>query len=256
MRRIGFATLFILILSSIQGQITMRNESLISPEVPIAYRGLDNKITFVGVKIGKRHTLRNRIGDVYKAYGPYFLYKGAPQKKDTLYLYKGKKLLHTAIIDLQNLKTASVFLGRIRDSIVTIPEILSNNELILSHEPQLAKPCSRVLAFDFELIYTSGDTLTLPKRKEYDELLKNENLIDSLWHRFLNSSGEEELISAKLDSLYGYPECSGNQFTIHGLSLIEELCPGDKLRLVFAKISCSDCIQRTYFVNKTFLIKE
>lgn len=235
-------------------QIRMLNLSLIKPDTALAYRFQENRITFQGIKLNRSYQLKNSEQKFQKfSNDTVFLYKPVKiQKWDTLYLYKNRKLIESFVIGLENLAPAKVYLGSIRDSLVTVDEILQNNELILSHEPQLFKPCSRVLSFTFQLICKNTNDTTA-----YPISLHPET--EAFWNNYQDSILDLDLsfeqTQTELSKIDFYSEVAGFSFSDLGIRLLSELSPGDKLRLEFAKISCSSCIQRTYFIDKTFTIK-
>lgn len=146
-------------------QVDILNNSLLNPSFPVAYREYENRIFVKGFERDSTIILVS-VNDTLRKHGNYYFYKGSKLKTDTLKVLKEGNVLAQKVYSIENLRTPKIYLGSIRDSLVTVEDILNNSALIVSYEPQIAIPCTMVLNFDGEILKKDGKKIPLVKNNQ------------------------------------------------------------------------------------------
>lgn len=214
-----------------QGEIL--NISLLDSSYPVAYRGHDNRILVKGFENDSTIILISTI-DTLDKFGEYFYYPAIKLKTDTLQALKNGKVIAEKVYNIEHLQDLKIYLGKIRDSLVTIKEILNNTQLIVTYEPQIAIPSTRVLNFDGEIIKKKGKKIPLVKENQ-----KTENWTNKKWER------EFAKIERKGGTIYN----GMNQLNSYQLKLIKKMKSGDLLFIQSCVLACPSCINRRVNIN-------
>lgn len=232
---------FLILLQSnfLFSQVEIHNNSLLDPSFPVAYRGYENKIIVVGyendstlILVGTYDTL-NKLGD-------YYYYHGSKLQTDTLKALKEGKVIAQKVYSIEILREPKIYIGTIRDSLVTVEDILNNSELIVSYEPQIAIPCTRILNFDGVILKKGGKKIPLVKENQ-----KTENWPNKKWDRKL----------AKIERKGGTIYNGMNFLNSYQIKLIKKMKSGDLLHIQYCTLSCPSCGNRKISLNLRLTIK-
>ena len=197
----------------------------------IAYRYFENRLEVMGETIDSTFQLFSIEGEVWRM-DNVFLYN--PKSKithDTLSLRRNGNNLGEFVFQIENLKDPKVFLGELRDSVVSKQFLLSNPVLILTHEPQLAKPCSIIIAFSASIVKANNDEIDLMDESFTKWVGWSDKRIERYWKR-------------KGALSFGRSKFSKNQ-----LKKIRRMRVGDVLWIKTATLSCPSCIARKISVD-------
>src|SRR6218665_1440326 len=139
-------------------QTEIINTSLTIPTADIAYRFYENMFQVQHsekdstiILLSNNDTLQRFGFDFYT-----YLYNGSENKIDTILALRNDEIISQKIVRIENLKIPKIFLGDLRDSLVTKNQLFANPGLIVTFEPQLAKSTLRVLSFTGEIIKQNG----------------------------------------------------------------------------------------------------
>lgn len=220
-------------------QVDILNNSLLNPSFPVAYREYENRIFVKGFERDSTIILVS-VNDTLRKHGNYYFYKGSKLKTDTLKVLKEGNVLAQKVYSIENLRTPKIYLGSIRDSLVTVEDILNNSALIVSYEPQIAIPCTMVLNFDGEILKKDGKKIPLVKNNQ-----KIENWTTKKWERKLAE------IERKGGSIYN----GMNQLNPYQIKLIKKMKPDDMLHIQYVILSCPSCVNRKINGNLRLTIK-
>jgi len=197
-----------------QGEII--NISLLDPYANIIYRNTGTKIIVKGYEQDSTIKLVT-TNDTLLKIGDYFHYNSSFASIDTLKAIMNGKIIAQKTYSIENLRKPKIHLGSIRDSLVTIKDILNNSQLIVSYEPQIAVPCMRLLHFDGLILKKSGKKIPLTKE-------------NGIW--------------------------TGNTLNTYQLKHIKRMKPGDVLHFQNGILSCPSCINTRTIINLRFTIKQ
>jgi hypothetical protein len=131
-------------------------------------------------------------------------------------------------------------LGSLRDSFVTKDQLLANPGLIVSYEPQIARPCTRVVDFTGEIIKRNGRHIPLEDKKSK----RYQNWSNEKWERKLLN------FEKRGGTIYN----GMNVFKSMQVKLIERMKKGDILQYHMVTLSCSSCVKRKMTVNLRFIL--
>lgn len=221
------------------GQVEIQNNSLLDPSFPVAYRGYENKIIIKGYEEDSTVILVSN-NDTLRKFGDYYFFKGSKLKADTLKALREGKVIAQKIYTLENLREPKIYLGTIRDSLVTVDDILNNSELIVSYEPQIAIPCTRILNFDGVILKKGGKKIPLVKENQ-----KTENWTIKKWERKF----------AKIERKGGTIYNGINHLNSYQIKLIKRMKSGDVLHIQYGTLSCPSCVNRKIYINLRLTIK-
>lgn len=222
------------------GQLSILNNALVNPDFPVAYRGFANKIVVKGYEKDSTVTIVTK-NDTLKKIADYFYYLGSPLKKDTLIVYKEGKELAQKVYNIENLHKPKIFLGEIRDSLVTVEEILNNKNLIVTHEPQIAIPCTRVLEFNAAIIKKNGKEIPLVKKKQERHIFWSDK----------NMKRKTPKTDKSRVAIYS----DINQFNSYQIKLIKNMKIGEVLHIKHCVLSCPSCRKTRVSINLKLTIK-
>lgn len=221
------------------GQAEILNKSLLDPSFPVAYRGFENRIVVTGyekdstvVLVCKKDTIKKR--------GDFYFYEGSKLKTDTLKAIKDGRIVAQKSYSIENLRQPKIYLGTIRDSLVTVEEICNNAALIVSYEPQIALPCMRIVNFDGLILKRDGKNIPLVKEEQ-----KTDNWSSEKWERK----------RAKIERKSGSIVNGTNQFNAYQMRQIKKMKAGDVLHIQNGTLSCPTCANKKIIVNLRFIIK-
>ena len=209
------------------------------PSTPIAYRGYSNKIVIEDYEQDSIVIVVTQ-NDTLKKVSDYFYYSGSKQKQDTLTAFKDGKIIAQKVYTIENLRNPKIFLDEIRDTLVTIEDILTNSHLRVSYEPQIAIPCTRILKFDGVIIKRTGKIKPLVRENR-----KTENWSSDKWTRKV----------AKFERKGGTIYNGTNQLNSNQIKLIKRMKSGDILHIQYGTLSCSSCMPRKIYINLRLTIK-
>ena len=223
----------------LNGQVEILNNLLLEPSTPIAYREYSNKIVVKGYEQDSTVIVISR-NDTLQKYSDYFLYRGSKLEKDTLIVYKQGEIIAQKVYSIENLNKPKIFLNEIRDSLVTVEDILNNTKLIVSYEPQIAIPCSRVIDFYGFIIKKNGKKTPLKREKQ-----KTKNWNNEKEARKLNRLEKK-----------GAVFYSGiNQLSLYQIKLIKRMSSGDILNIQDVTLSCPSCSNARLHIDLRLTIK-
>jgi hypothetical protein len=220
-------------------QVEIQNNSLLDPNFPVAYRGYENKLSVKGFENDSTVILVS-INDTLRKFGDYYFYRGSKLKTDTLKALKEGKVIAQKIYSLEILREPKIYLGTIRDSLITVEDILNNSELIVSYEPQIAIPCTRILNFDGVILKKGGKKIPLVKENQ-----RTENWTIKKWERKL----------AKIERKGGTIYNGMNHLNAYQIRLIKKMNSGDMLHIQYGTLSCPSCVNRKININLRLTIK-
>ncbi len=232
---------FLLLLCShgLFGQVLLHNISLSDPNIPIAYRGFLNKIIVKEFENDSTVIIISQQDTLQKS-GDYFYYVGSKMKEDTLTAIKENQILAQKVYYMENLQQPKIYLGKIRDSLVTVHEICNNTALIVSYEPQIALPCFRIVNFDGVILKRDGKKIPLVKEEQ-----KKNNWYSEKWERK----------RAKIERKGGSIVNGTNQFNAYQMRKIKKMKAGEVLHIQNCTLSCPTCAYKKIVVNLRFTIK-
>lgn len=149
-----FLIVFLMFSSKLIGQINLYNSSLTDTTESILYQGYDNYLKVEGLEQSNllivtkdQDTLRYHA-DAFHYYYP------SKRGSDTLTILKNNVKISEKLFVIKHLRSPTIFLGNIRDSVVTKKQLLSNPGFTVSYEPQFAKSNFRVLNFKGFISYS------------------------------------------------------------------------------------------------------
>ncbi len=220
------------------GQAELLNLSLLEPNLPIAYRGFENKLV-VNEYENDSTIIIVGISDTIKKHGNYYFYTGSPTKTDTLKAYKEGKLIAQKTYTIENLRQPKVYLGSIRDSVVTVEELLKNTLFVISYEPQIPVSSYRVYDFEGSILKKNGKIISLESEFKDQALWSIEKL-------------ERKL--ARNEKRGGFIYSGKYQFSNDQLKHIKKMKTGDILYIPTVTLTCPDCVLRKMSVNLRCII--
>lgn len=238
MKKLFFFLLFFPI-HFLAGQIEIVNISLLEPSLPIAYQNYSNKIVVKGYEEDSSIIVIAQ-NDTLKKQDYYFQYEASKNEKDTLIVYKQEEIIAQKVYSIEILSKPKIFLNEIRDSLVTVEDILNNSKLIVSYEPQIAIPCTRVVNFYGYIIKKNGKIIPLKRERK-----ESEN-----WN---NKKRERKFNKLKKKGMVFY---SGiNQLSSYQIKLIKRMNSGDILTIQDVTLSCPSCMKLRLHINLRLIIK-
>lgn len=221
------------------GQAEILNKSLLDPTYPVAYRGFENRIVVTRYEEDSTVVLVCEK-DTIKKRGDFYFYEGCKLKTDTLKAIKDGRIVAQKSYLIENLRQPKIYLGTIRDSLVTIEEICNNTALIVSYEPQIALPCLRIVNFDGVILKRDGKKIPLVKEEQ-----KKNN-----WY-----SEKRERKRTEIERKGGTIVNGTNQFNAYQMRQIKKMKAGDVLHIQNGTLSCPTCAYKKIVVNLRFTIK-
>ncbi len=239
MRIFGVITSLLLVFN-LTSQVELLNSSLIEPSVPIAYKWYDNKLQLnIGISIDSVLIIDSDL-DTLKNLSDFIRYipKNVDRMLDTLRVFQNGVLLTEKVYSLKNLGPPSVFLGSIRDSFVTKEQLLENQGLITSYEPQLAKSCTRINCFKSFIIKRDGKV----------RLLKSKKTRNSVYD-------DKKYFFIVRKDRYCQDKSIGNKFDKRQLKKINRMRKGDVLFIESVVVGCSSCSSRYLILNFRFIVQ-
>lgn len=249
MIRILFIFIF-LPLNGIVAQSELLNNSLIDSTLPVAYRVAYNKIVVKGFEMDTTIQIIS-LSDTIHLVGGYFPYLGSKMNTDTLKAIKDGKVITQKIYNIENLREPKIFLGRIRDTLVTVKDILRNNALLVSYEPQHWIACTYVTQFYGRILKRNGKEIDLRKKAEKE----NNSMI-----RWSDEKFEKKFYMMEKRMERGVIEGVDSYFNEIGLSdkqlnYVKRMKSDDVLSIDLVVLQCSSCIARKMVANLRLRIK-
>jgi len=230
---------FLLLLCShgLFGQVLLHNISLSDPNIPIAYRGFLNKIIVKEFENDNTVIIISQQDTLQKS-GDYFYYEGSKMKEDTLTAIKENQILAQKVYYIENLQQPKIYLGKIRDSLVTVDEIVNNAALIVTYEPQIAISDIMVVNFDGFIFKKTGDKTPLVKQNQ-----ESDNWSTNRWER-RNSKIKRKGVGEK-----------NNCLNSKQIKQIKKMQSGDVLIIHYVVLTCPSCVHIKKEISLRFKIK-
>lgn len=232
----------------------MKNMSLLTPDSAVAYLHNANLLEFTGINKKKEHTLLCE-GDTIKNHSKNrFIF--FPKKKGyhTLQLYKKKKLIDEFKIRTEILGRVKVYMGELRDSMVTAHDLVNNLYFNVTHFPQLKDPCTSVFTVDLIIKKANGQKIELGFRDSIQEIYySNLSYLEDLKYEYIEEGKDvtylEKYIDEAHESSYRDP-----LFDFYEMAIIASLEKGDMVFIPMVTLQCPSCIARKFGVNLKFII--
>lgn len=134
------------------------NTSLTKPELNIIYQGTESIIEVIGFNNQSNLKLLSAAGEGEKLKSNTFKIKSSYNKKDTLKVYSGYKLLYTKIFEVQKVKDLVVRVGHIQGPFTSVQELLENNMLKVYIPDCYYAFKIGIRSYEISLIRNSGET--------------------------------------------------------------------------------------------------
>ncbi len=244
--------IFVLLFSlQSMGQIDLKNNSLIHPEEKVLIRGLYNEIELTGIDTDSTFELITDHGESLQKSGDSYICTGSEDSTIVLSLIKDTQVFYSTTFRNLKYHDPKVYLGNLRDSMVTREELLQNLNLHLSFEPLPIKPCSTVRLREAKIIRKNGKVVDL-NTKKYER-----------WNNKMNGLSEEEWFEKAEKWERKFARNKRNQKEIivnHSFDctqekLILKMNKGDVLWIQMCVISCPSCISRLNGPNLRFRLQ-
>lgn len=221
--------LFLFILGSLtlaHGQIFITNESLTDPKEKIAYHYATNLMRINSTdSLNSFSVIHSNNTNTAFIENMHFLYTPTKRGMDTFIIYQNGQKIQTEIINILPHPHHAIFLGTIRDSFATKPELLNNLKLIYTYPHSLLIANNHVSSFEAVIIKRSG------REKVLHHLNKTYAVKQDKY-------GEEQFVYAGLErSKINY----GNLFVNGQIRKIKRMNPGDILWIKTATIIGESC---------------
>tara|TARA_B100000508_G_scaffold139575_1_gene138241 strand:- start:1149 stop:1793 length:645 start_codon:yes stop_codon:yes gene_type:complete len=212
-----YILIFFLVVSyEVIGQIDLYNSSLTDTTKSILYRGYDNYLKIEGIQQSNLVIVTNDKDTLKYHNDAFHYYSSSKRGSDTLTILKNNEKISEKVFVIKHLKSPTIYLGNIRDSLVTKNQLLTSPGLFVSYEPQLAKSDYRILKFKINIHYN-----------DYEDL----------------DSGS---LTIGL----------GSKFDDSQISAIKRMRSGDVLKIEYVEMICPDCrARRLRTPNLIFKIK-
>ena len=149
-------------------QIQICNLSTGPNSTPILYYNHQNTMCVLDLEYDSTILLTS-LNDTFNwqnNYFSYYKYQSDNQKYDTLKIIKNGQIIYQQAFKLEQLGPPQFYLGNIRDTFVTVQEILLNPRLIISYEPQVYIPCIHIMDYVAVILKKNGRTIKMPEEKK------------------------------------------------------------------------------------------
>ncbi len=213
------------------------------PEQKILFRGVYQNIDVSGINDFSGFQIITNERDTLEKSGNYFLgqFDNLHQDSLTLNLVKGNEICCSETYSLQKLEDPKCYLGEIRDSNVSVEQLLQNPGLHISYAPQPYPSKISIASFKGMIIKKNGKKIALENTKK----MERQEIKRLRW--------SEAELEKWYDLEYEKNPCR-SCFSSEQLQLIRKMKSGDVLRIesviAYSPDSCS--IQK--FVNLKFKV--
>lgn len=226
---------------SLHAQISISNERLTKPDEKIAYSCYEHKMKITGLSEQDTNLVVFSFGDSLRVSEHTFIYRPRKIGFDTIVILNNGKEIHREIYRVKNSPPPTIYLGDIRDSIVTKEELLKNPGLVYAYETEFLIPRNNVISFVVSFIKKNGKEKIL--KTTYSLVFKEE------WGDFIWEAGE-----IKGADKFSLEDTYGSHFSPQQLKHIQKMKSGEKIRFHYATIIGESC-PRKMGVNLVLTIK-
>jgi len=238
--------LFLLISTTSFSQIEIYNLGLTDTTQKVMYEYHKNEFKVYGVDIDSTVSLIYDKDTLEFINNKFILYEFS-SNSDTLKLYVNNVLIKTVFFEQREMPKFYFYLGDLRDSMVTKPELiyaLEHQVVYVTFEPEFITNYSTVTGVKSIFIEKKNGKIICLERKKYDRKNKRfSNWSDEKWLRKCEKGWDSKYVNR------------GNSLRGVQIDKVKRMKRGDVLCIQLVSTSCSSCSRRLHYVNFRFIIK-
>lgn len=234
-------------------QIEIYNTDLIDTTKMILYRGFPHDLRFLNLNQDSTYFLTNKH-DTFPIYRyseheyRCIITAFGPAESATYWLMQDTKTIDSFEFETRKYADFKVYLGSLRDTIVSKEELIANFTLLVSHEPEFLKSTTNVVDFQGRIIKKSGREIEIQMfDKKNVPIWMRKKTGDEFCDAWISRIEKQEKVEQRRNKV-------PRRFKCWNVRKFEKLKRGDMVMIDLVRLVESSSCQRMYAPNLRFYI--